>query len=76
MVNRKDFRPSSTTYQMTDKDRAKIRGTSKIEKVMSEYHEGTLKTSTGKKVTKKKQAVAIALSEQRAYEKKHKKVKL
>jgi hypothetical protein len=35
----------------------------KVEKVMSEYKEGTLKSSSGKKVTSKKQAVAIAMSE-------------
>jgi hypothetical protein len=35
----------------------------KVEKVMSEYSTGTLKSSSGKKVTNRKQAVAIALSE-------------
>ncbi len=35
----------------------------KVKKVMEEFKEGDLKTSTGKKVTKRKQAVAIALSE-------------
>ncbi len=37
----------------------------KVEKAMHEMHEGTLKTGTGKKVTSKKQAVAIGLSEAR-----------
>ncbi|MDA3615095.1 DUF6496 domain-containing protein [Polluticaenibacter yanchengensis] len=37
----------------------------KIEKVMHEYKEGDLKTSAGKKVTDRKQAIAIALSEAR-----------
>lgn len=36
---------------------------SKVEKVMGEYKEGTLKSGSGKKVTSKKQAVAIAMSE-------------
>jgi hypothetical protein len=35
----------------------------KIEKVMGEFKRGELKTSTGRKVTDKEQAIAIALSE-------------
>jgi hypothetical protein len=35
----------------------------KVHKVMSEFKEGKLKSSSGKKVRKRKQAVAIALSE-------------
>lgn len=35
----------------------------KVEQTMHEMKEGTLKTGTGKKVTSKKQAVAIGLSE-------------
>jgi len=35
----------------------------KVEKVMSEYKSGTLKSSSGKKVASRKQAVAIAMSE-------------
>lgn len=38
----------------------------KIEKVMHEYKRGMLKSSSGKKVTRKKQALAIGLSEARA----------
>ncbi|WP_162926555.1 DUF6496 domain-containing protein [Pedobacter chitinilyticus] len=38
----------------------------KVEKTMHEMKEGKLKTGTGKKVTSKKQAVAIGLSEARA----------
>lgn len=34
-----------------------------IEDVMHEFKEGDLETSAGKKVTKRKQAIAIALSE-------------
>jgi hypothetical protein len=39
----------------------------KVEKVMGEYKRGTLRSSSGKKVKKRKQAVAIALSEARRY---------
>jgi hypothetical protein len=35
----------------------------KVEKVMREYGAGTLKSSSGQKVTSRKQAIAIALSE-------------
>jgi Family of unknown function (DUF6496) len=35
----------------------------KVEKVMHEQKEGKLRTSAGKKVTGRKQAIAIALSE-------------
>jgi Family of unknown function (DUF6496) len=41
------------------------KGRSKIHKVMKEKKEGTLKSGSGKKVTSRKQAVAIALSEAR-----------
>ena len=37
----------------------------KVEKVMHEKKEGTLKSSSGKKVTDRKQAIAIGLSEAR-----------
>ena len=37
----------------------------KVEKAMHEMKEGKLETGTGKKVTSKKQAVAIGLSEAR-----------
>jgi hypothetical protein len=40
-------------------------GKRKIHKVMEEHKEGKLKSSSGKKVTSRKQAVAIALSEAR-----------
>ena len=40
----------------------------KVAKVMREFKEGTLKTSYGEKVTDQKQAIAIALSEQKSYE--------
>ena len=35
----------------------------KVEKVMSEYKSGSLKSSSGKKVASRKQAIAIAMSE-------------
>lgn len=41
------------------------KGKSKVEKVMKEHKEGTLKSGSGKKVKSRKQAVAIALSEAR-----------
>jgi len=37
----------------------------KVEKVMHEFKAGTLKSSSGQKVTKRKQAIAIGLSEAR-----------
>jgi Family of unknown function (DUF6496) len=40
-------------------------GRKKVARVMREYSRGTLKSSTGAKVRKRKQAVAIALSEAR-----------
>ena len=41
------------------------KGHAKVPKVMKEHKEGKLKSGTGKKVTSRKQAVAIALSEAR-----------
>lgn len=41
----------------------------KIKKVMAEFKAGTLKTSTGEKVTDRDQAIAIALSEAKSIEK-------
>ena len=37
----------------------------KVSKVMREYKKGDLKSSSGKKVTKRSHAIAIALSEAR-----------
>lgn len=42
---------------------AKGKGRAKVEKVMHEYGQGTLKSSSGTRVTSHEQAVAIALSE-------------
>jgi len=45
----------------------------KVEKVMREYKSGSLKSSSGQKVTDRKQAIAIGISEQdRAKKKKPK----
>ena len=51
------------TKKSSSKTTTKGRG--KIHKVMKEKKEGTLKSGSGKKVTSRKQAVAIALSEAR-----------
>jgi hypothetical protein len=40
-----------------------VKGQKKVGRVMGEFKRGTLKSSSGKKVTKKAQAVAIAMSE-------------
>jgi hypothetical protein len=45
--------------------RTKRRGRRKVKKVMREYKRGSLRSSSGGKVRKRKQAVAIALSEAR-----------
>ena len=45
----------------------------KVEKMMSEYKSGSLKSSSGKKVTSRKQAIAIAMSEAGMSKKKRKK---
>jgi hypothetical protein len=39
---------------------------SKVERTMNELKHGTLKSSSGEKVTNRKQAIAIGLSEARA----------
>jgi Family of unknown function (DUF6496) len=44
---------------------AKGRGRRKVGKVMREYKRGSLRSSSGSKVRKRKQAVAIALNEAR-----------
>jgi hypothetical protein len=50
----------------TKKAAGQAKGEAKIHKVMEEHKEGKLKSGSGKKVTSRKQAVAIALSEARA----------
>jgi len=56
----------------SDKEKPK-KGKKKVEKVMSEYKSGALKSSSGKKVTSRKQAIAIAMSEAGMSKKKRKK---
>jgi hypothetical protein len=41
------------------------KGQEKVEKVMQEKKRGTLKSGSGKKITSRKQAIAIGLSEAR-----------
>ena len=50
---------------MATKASSSTKGKRKVLKVMKEHKEGTLKSGSGKKVTSRKQAVAIALSEAR-----------
>jgi len=45
--------------------KAATKGKGKVKKVMHEFKEGTLKSGSGHKVTNRKQAVAVALSEAR-----------
>ena len=47
------------------KSSTSTKGKRKVHKVMKEHSEGKLKSGSGKKVTSRKQAVAIALSEAR-----------
>lgn len=49
------------------------KGKNKVEKVMHEFKEGELHSSSGQSVTNRKQAVAIALSEARRVQKGRKK---
>ena len=44
---------------------ATTKGKGKVKKVMHEFKEGKLKSSSGQKVTERKQAIAVALSEAR-----------
>jgi hypothetical protein len=49
------------------KKNGKMVAEDKVHKVMHEYKVGSLKSSSGKKVTNRKQAIAIALSEKKKY---------
>lgn len=53
--------------------RKKCKGKKKVAKVMREYKAGKLKSSSGKKVKSRKQAVAVAMSEAGLTKKKGKK---
>lgn len=69
-------KPKKVTAQVKQINLSKFpgtKGTAKVEKVMSEYKAGTLKSGKvgpgkGPTVKSKKQAIAIALSEQRKAE--------
>lgn len=50
---------------MPAKNSSGSKGERKVHKVMKEYKEGALASGSGRKVTSRKQAVAIALSEAR-----------
>lgn len=50
---------------MATRRSSSTKGQRKVHKVMKEHKEGTLKSGSGQKVTSRKQAVAIALSEAR-----------
>jgi hypothetical protein len=50
---------------MPKKASGSSKGEEKVHKVMKEKKEGTLKSGSAKKVTSRKQAVAIALNEAR-----------
>jgi len=52
-----------TFYWRTMAKKKPTKGQKKVEKVMSEYKSGSLKSSSGKKVGSRKQAIAIAMSE-------------
>lgn len=59
----------ATTKKAPEKKKSSSKGSKeggKVEKVMHEFKEGTLRSSSGDKVKKRDQAVAIALSEARA----------
>lgn len=55
---------------MGERARAKPKGTRKIKKVMREFGSGGLKRRDGAKVKNRKEAVARALNQQRAADKK------
>ena len=48
---------------MSDRKKKSAAAQAKISKVMGEHKRGTLKSSSGDKVTDRKQAIAIAMSE-------------
>lgn len=53
----------------------KVKGKNKVGIVMGEYKRGTLRSGSGKKVTNKKQAIAIAMHESGQTKKKNPKKK-
>lgn len=75
VIRRGDFRVAMKKTSRRKKKKPYPKGKHKIEKVMGEFKRGTLRSSSGRKVTKKSQAVAIAISEQRRAEKRRRKRK-
>jgi hypothetical protein len=57
---------SATNYQPIMANKYGPKAQEKVEKAMHEQKHGELKSSSGQKVTSKKQAIAIGLSEARA----------
>lgn len=58
--------PSGSSHPFEHRSPAPVTmGKKKVEKVLHEFKEGTLESGSGHKVTNRKQAVAIALSEAR-----------
>ena len=55
----------TSSTKRSSRSKRSTKGRTKTRKVMREYKEGTLKSGGRKKVTNRKQAVAIALSEAR-----------
>jgi hypothetical protein len=54
---------SQPGYDFEEKRVVTARQKKKVEKVMHEHKEGTLKSGSGKKVKSRKQAIAIAMSQ-------------
>lgn len=48
------------------------KGEAKVHRVMREFKHGTLRSSSGARVTNREQAIAIALSEKRRVTREHK----
>jgi len=67
------MRPQRQKGDIMPKPRTKAAKSAKVSKVMREYKSGTLKSSSGRKVTSAKQAKAIALSEAGVKRKRRKK---
>lgn len=63
--NGSDFADTRLTIKNNVMAKYSEKASEKVEETMHEMKKGKLKTGTGKKVTSKKQAVAIGLSEAR-----------
>lgn len=60
-------RKKTTAFRKTTLAKKRIKFNAKMERVMREFKYGALRTNSGKKVTSRKQAIAIALSEARKF---------